>query len=61
MPTETLDHLYDAIRALSPVGAQNAINELLSAKVINFNDAGECGRAIMILRRMVKKRDARRD
>ncbi len=59
MANETLDDLCNAIRALSPMDGRRAINELLSTKVINYNDAVECGRALMILREMVKKRDAK--
>jgi len=61
MPSNPLDDLCDAIRALPPTTAMRAINALLSAKVINYNDAFECGRAIMILRELVKKRDAKAD
>jgi hypothetical protein len=39
--------------------ATQTINELVSAKVINYNDAVEYGRAVMILRGLVKKRDAK--
>ena len=59
MPSNPLDDLCDAIRELPPMTVTQAINALLSAKVINYNDAVECGRAIMILRNLVKKRDAK--
>jgi hypothetical protein len=59
MPSNSLDDLCEAIRALPPMTAMRAINQLLLAKVINYNDAFECGRAIMILRELVKKRDAK--
>jgi hypothetical protein len=60
MPGNPLDNLCDAIRALPPLEAQQALSELYRTRIINLRDAMECGRALTILRVMVDKRDARK-
>ncbi len=58
MSDNPLNDLCEAIRALPPMTAVNAINELLRAGAINFNDGMEYQRALATLRELVKKRDA---
>jgi Tfp pilus assembly ATPase PilU len=60
MPSNPLDNLCDAIRALSPTEAQQALSELYQARIISLRDAMACARAIMTLRVMVDTRDAKK-
>jgi hypothetical protein len=58
MPNDPLTDLCEAVRALPPMVATRALNALYKAKVVNMNDAVECGRALTMLRVLVQKRDA---
>jgi hypothetical protein len=58
MANNPLDGLCEAVRTLPVMMATNAINDLLRAGVINFNDAVEYQRALGALRELVRKRDA---
>ena len=60
MPANPLDDLCDAVRALPPTTATQALAELYRKKIISLRDAMECARAVTILRAMVDKRDARK-
>ncbi len=60
MTNNPLDDLCEAVRTLPAMAATNAINDLLRARVINFNDAVEYQRALGALRELVRKRDATR-
>ncbi len=54
MSDNPLNDLCEAIRALPPMTAVNAINELLRAGAINFNDGMEYQRALATRREFVK-------
>jgi hypothetical protein len=58
MPNGPLDDLFEAVRALPPEAATNAINELMRAGDITYFDAMDAKRAVTALREFVEKWDS---
>jgi hypothetical protein len=57
MPNGPLDDLFQAVRALPPTVATNAIYELMRAGDVSYLEAMEAKRALTSLREFVEKWD----